>query len=145
MPDQLDLPVANELPVGYEFEPYEVLVTAELNQQYLYAQEDYHPRYWLSSGGGLPMVHPALLLHVSNNTHSPSFHLPPGVANLQTAEETTFLNQCRVGSRLKVTWVVLDRSERRGRTYETRLARVVDQDGVEILRRTLTGTFIFQK
>lgn len=144
MPKGATPPAAHELPVGHEFEPFEVHVTPELNQQYLYAQEDFHPRYWLATAGEAPLAHPALLLHISNNTHSPSFYLPPGVANLQTAEETTFLNPCRVGSQLKVTWVVVDRFERRGRNYETRLARVVDQDGVEILRRTLTGTFVSQ-
>jgi hypothetical protein len=136
---------ADQLEVGDEFAPFEVLVTPELNQQYLYAEEDFDPRYWRSQGDLSPLVHPALLLHVSNNTHSPSFRLPRGIVNLQTAEETAFMSLCRVGARLRVTWVVVDRFERRGRTYNTRLARVVDQNGTEILRRTLTGTFVSER
>lgn len=136
---------ADQLEVGDELEPFEVLVTPELNQQYLYAEEDFEPRYWRSQGDRSPLVHPALLLHVSNNTFSPSFRLPRGIVNLQTAEETIFMNSCRVGARLRVTWRVVDRFERRGRIYNTRLARVVDQDGTEILRRTLTGTFVSEQ
>ena len=38
--------------VGEEFEPLEFLVTPEMNQQYLYAEEDFHPRYIEASPRG---------------------------------------------------------------------------------------------
>jgi len=132
---------ANELKVGEEFEPYEFHVTPELNQQYLYGVEDYHPRYLEETELGLPIVHPALLLNQSNITRSPSFSLPPDIAAVHTADEVEFLSPARVGKRLRVTWKVTDIYEKRGRPYQVVEALIVDEDGVQILRRRSSNTF----
>lgn len=133
--------LAHQMSVGDEFEPFEFTVTPELNQQYMFAVEDFHPRYWLEHDSGAPLVHPALLLNMSNNARSPSYYLPPGVGNLQSHDLVQFLHHARVGKSLRVTWKVVDRYEKRGLVFEAREARMVDEDGVEILRRKLTGTF----
>lgn len=132
---------AHLMEVGDEFEPLEFVVTPELNQQYLYAEEDYHPRYIEGGEAGPPLVHPGLLLNMSSNTRSPSFHLPPGWAEIQAKEESEYLNPARVGKRLRVTWKVVDAYEKRGRPWHVLDILVVDEDGVEILRRKMTNTF----
>ena len=91
--------------VGEDFEPLEFIVTPELNQQYLYAEEDFHPRYIEGSEGRPPMVHPGLFLNMSNNTRSPSFYLPPGWGEVHAGEDTEYLNPGRVGKKFRVTWM----------------------------------------
>jgi acyl dehydratase len=132
---------ASELGAGEELEPFEFVVTPELNQQYLYAEEDFHPRYWNETHAGPPIVHPSLLLNLSNHTRSPSFFLPPGWAGIHGADETSFLRPARVGERLKVTWRVIDAYEKRGKPYQKIEIRVVDEDGLAILRRIYEGTY----
>jgi acyl dehydratase len=127
--------------VGDEFEPLEFLVTPELNQQYLFAQEDFHPRYIEEGEYGAPLVHPALLANMSSNTRSPSFQLPPGWAEIMAGDEVQYLNPARVGKRLRVTWKVVDTYHKRGRPWHVLDIRVVDEDGVRILRRRMTNTF----
>lgn len=132
---------AHLMGVGEEFEPLEFIVTPELNQQLLYGEEDYHPRYIESSKSGPPLVHPGLLLNMSNNTRSPSFHLPPGWAEIHAEEDTEYLNPARVGKKLRVTWKVVEAYQKRGRPWHVLDILIVDEDGVEILRRKMTNTF----
>jgi acyl dehydratase len=131
----------DKMEVGEELEPLEFVVTPELNQQYLYAEEDYHPRYYEESEDGPPLVHPTVLLNMSNTTRSPSFTLSPGLGAIHAGEETVFVSPARVGTCLRVTWKILEVFEKRGRVYHVREARIVDGDGREVLRRKLTGTF----
>lgn len=127
--------------VGEGFEPLTFTVTPELNQQYLYAEEDYHSRYIEQTEAGPPLVHPGLLLNMSNNTRSPSFSLPPGWAEIHASEDTEYMNPARVGKELQVTWKVLDAYEKRGRHWHVLDILIEDEDGLEILRRRMTNTF----
>ncbi len=132
---------AHQLQAGENFEPFEFVVTAELNQQYLYAEEDFHPRYIEGDGSAAPLVHPGLLLNMSNNTRSPSFFLPEGWAEIHAAEETRYLRSARLGRKLRVTWEVVEAYEKRGRPWHMLAVLIVDEDGEEILRRKMTNTF----
>lgn len=136
---------ANELKAGEEFEPYEIRVTPELNQQFLYGVEDYHPRYLEETELGSPIVHLALLLNQSNFTRSPSYSLPPGVTAIHAADEVEFLNPGKVGKKFRVTWKIVDVYEKRGRSYQVKEVLIADEDDVEILRRRVTDTFFAAK
>lgn len=129
------------LQVGDVMDPLEFSVTPELNQQYLYSEEDYNPRYIEGDGSGGAIVHPGLLLNMSNRTRSPSFYLAPGWAAIHASEETKFINPGRVGKKFKVTWKVAAAYEKRGRTWQAIDTLMVDEDGTEILRRTMHSTF----
>ncbi len=131
--------------VGDEFEPNELLVTREFNQQYLEAQEDKHPMYSQQGASGVAVVHPGLLIAHSNVTRSPGFYLPAGVAAVHAKEEVQFLSPARVGKRLRVCWRVVDTYEKRGRPYQVKEAEVVDEDGVVVLRRRITDTYVTGK
>lgn len=126
---------ALQLEAGEEFDTLEFCVTPSFNQQYLEAVEDYHPRY-------LEIVHPALLINYSNVTRSPSFRLPPGVAAVHTHEEIEYINPGRVGNTFRASWKVVDVYKRRGRLYQVKEALVVDQDGVKIIKRRITDTYV---
>ena len=131
--------------VGYEYTPFEFFVTPELNQQYLYAEEDFHQRYIEETEDGPPIVHPALLLNMSNDSRSPSFSLPPGVAGLHARDEAFFYNPARVGKRLRVTWKVAGAYEKRGRPYKIVECWVTDEDGVKIMKRLSHVTLTVQQ
>ena len=120
--------------IGEEFEPLEFVVTPELNQQYLYAEEDFHPRYIEESDKGPPLIHPGILYNMSNNTRSPSFYLPPGWGEVHAAEETEFINPARVGKKVRVKGKIVDRYVKKEREYTVVESLSVDEDGVEIIR-----------
>ncbi len=122
-------------------EPLEYMVTPELNQQFLFAEEDYNSCYLGGINGDIPVVHPALLLNWSNDTRSPSYKaasLQSGKemwATIHTRDETFFINPARVGKKIKVTWNPVGLYEKRGRPYSVSEILVIDEDGVEIIRR----------
>ncbi len=133
---------AHIMDVGERFAPLEFVVTRELNEQYLYAEEDYSAIYLDAED---PIAHPGLLLNMSNNTRSSSFHLPQGWAEIHAAEETNYCNPARVGKRLTVTWEVVEKFEKRGRPWHVLDILIADEDGLEILRRKMTNTFAAPK
>jgi len=121
------------------FEPFTFQVTPELNEQYLYAVQDYHPRYLEEGDSGSPWVHPGLLLNQSNLTRSPSFGLKAGMAPVHAKEEVEFLNPGQVGKQFKVTWQEVEEYEKRDKLYTVIETLIVDEDGREILRRRTHG------
>ena len=126
---------ADQVGVGEEFVPYEFRVTTEFNQQYLEAVEDHHPRY-------IQVVHPALLIAQSNVTRSPSFQLPLGMAAVHAKEQVEYINPGRVGKTFRVCWKVVDVYEKRGRQYQVKEVLIIDEEGMEILRRRIIDTYI---
>lgn len=131
---------ALDLFVGDEQEPLVFTVTPELNQQYLFAVEDFNPRYLRSGAWGEPMVHPSILMNMSNRTRSPSFKLPPGWSSIHARDETEFRSAARVGETLTVTWKVVERYERRDRPYQALEVRITRPDGSLALRRIAHST-----
>jgi len=125
---------------AFDLEPFEFLVRPELNQQYLFAEEDFGPWYLEQRESGTPIVHPALLLNMSNATRSPSYRLDPRQAGIHARDEAFFLNPARVGKKFRVTWEGIGYYQKRGRTYHMNRTRVVDEDGLEIMVRLAHGT-----
>lgn len=125
---------------GAELAPLMVTVTPELNQQFLYAMEDFHPRYIEGNEDG-PLAHPGLLLLLSFPSKSPSFHLPPGWASIHAGDEVTFLYPARVGSQLLIRWKISRVWEKRGRQYCETETWIVDDAGHDILSRKVAITY----
>ena len=136
---------ADEVGVGENFKTYKFRVTSEFNQQYLEAMEDYHPWYLRETEDGLPIVHPGLLINHSNVTRSPSFYLPPGIAAVHVKEEIEYLSPGRVGETFQVYWKVVNMYQKLGMLFQVKETLIVDEDGVEILRREITDTYIAGK
>ena len=132
---------AHELEPGDDCAPLDFVVTAEFNQQILFAQEDFDPRYTGAGKDEPAEVHPSLLLSMSANTKSPGFKLAPGTGSILAEAATTFLGRARVDDRLRVTWRVTEDYEKRGRRYYVMEARMNDGDGRPVLRRQLHLTF----
>ncbi|MBM4332920.1 MAG: hypothetical protein FJ117_17190 [Deltaproteobacteria bacterium] len=119
--------------------PLEFLVTPELNQQYLFAAEDFHPQYIEETEIGSPIAHPGLLLNMSNPTRSPSFTLDFGPAGIHSRDETFFFQPARVGKKIKVTWEDGEPYVKRDRYYQVFKTSVVEEDGMVIMKRVCHG------
>ena len=132
---------AHELEPGDEYQPLEFTVSAEMNQQFLFAQEDFDRRYLDANADRQSLVHPAILLQMAANTKSPSFKLAPGSGSILSEAQTEFLNPVPVGTKLVVRWRVTESYEKRGRRYYVMLAEMADEHGADILRRNLHLTF----
>lgn len=137
-----ELKPATDLEVGESYAPYSFMVTPELNEQYCFAEQDYHPRYREGADGKAPLVHPALILNMSNRTRSPSFYMPEGRSVLHAKDIIEFVAPAYVGKQLNVTWTVCERYEKRGREFMVIDCRVIDEDGREIFRRYSHNTHI---
>ena len=132
---------AHELEPGDAYAPLEFTVTSEMNQQFLFAQEDFDSRYVEGRNGAPPLVHPSILLQMAANTKSPSFRLAPGYGSILSEAETEFLAPVAVGTKLRVNWKVTREYEKRGRRYYVMVAEVSDESGNLALRRDLHLTF----
>lgn len=134
---------AHELKRGDVYEPLYVTVTAEMNQQILFAQEQFSPVYTNPGTDHPALVCPALLLQLSANTKSPSFTLAPGTGSILAEAHTRFQGPAYVGRRLRVSWQVTAEYDRRGRRYYVMEAAMDDdEDSRPILRRSLHLTFL---
>jgi len=120
---------------GDFFDPFEFTVTPELNQQYCFAEEDFHPRYTVGVDGGKPMAHPGFMLNMSNSTKSPSHWMPPGYMGLQAGEDNEFIAPMYEGEHFKVTWQITKTWEDHGRIFRLTDTKVIDDDGEIRLRR----------
>lgn len=132
---------AHELKAGDEYEPLEFVVTPDLNQQFLYAVEDYAPIYLEGREGRPPLVHPVLLMHMSPRTRSPSYRQAPGMGSAFARDRSWYSNPGYVGSRFRVTWTVSRTYEQRGKIYQDYVAVIADQHSRQILKRELSSTF----
>ncbi len=132
---------AHELQAGDEYEPLEFSVTPDLNQQFLYAVEDFNLLYVNGADGKPPLVHPVLLMHMSPRTRSPSYRQAPGMGSAFARDRSTYLHPAYVGTKLHVTWKVSKTYEQRGKIYQDYVALIQDDSGNDILRRELSSTF----
>jgi acyl dehydratase len=132
---------AHELEPGDEYESLEFTATAEMNQQILFAQEDFDAHFV----GAEARVHPSLLLQIAANTKSPSFRLAPGTGSILSEAQTEFFGPVAIGTKLRVNWRVTQQYEKRARRYYVMVAEIVDEHGKLALRRDLHLTFTQEK
>lgn len=132
---------AHEMQSGESYDALEFVVTSDLNQQFLYAVEDFNPIFTEGHDGKAPLVHPVLLMHMSPRTRSPSYRQAPGMGSAFARDRSVYLRPAYVGSDLRVTWTVTDTYEQRGKIYQDYVAVIRDSDGHDILRRELASTF----
>ena len=135
---------AHEMAVGDRYAALEFQVTASMNEQFLFALQDYDARYWLETADGPPIVHPVLLLQMSPRTRSPSWNPAPGMGSVLGREHTEFVTPGRVGQTFHVAWEVLEVYERRGRPYHNTETVITNSDGAVIMRRQLHSTFFMR-
>jgi hypothetical protein len=124
---------------GDSYTPLRFRISAETNEQYLFALADYGPQYL--GGGGLAQVHPVLLLHMSARTRSPSFRLAPGMGSVFAKDRVSFRRPAFVDEWLEVAWTIREVYERKGRLYQGLDTRVLNADGDIIVHRDAHSVF----
>jgi hypothetical protein len=130
------LPCLPQIKIG-DHADFTTVVTPELNEQFLFAQHDYHERYWL---GERPLVHPGLLASMS----SLEFRVKPtsGWSGLAARDVVRFLGPAYVGEKLLVTWTAVDFIEKRGRPYFIKKSNITSRDrGSPVLERLAYTTY----
>lgn len=132
---------AHEMQAGEHYDPLEFTVTADMNQQFLYAVEDYNPVFIDGRDGKPPLIHPVVLMHMSPRTRSPSYRQAPGMGSAFARDRSTYLAPGYVGSTIRVEWTITQTYEQRGKIYQDYVAVISDQDGRALLRRELASTF----
>ena len=132
---------AHEMQAGDRYAGLEFTITADLNQQFLYAVEDFNPLYLDGRDGRPPLVHPVALIHMTPRTRSPSYRQAPGMGSALARDSGVYSAPAWVGTPLRVEWLVLQTYEQRGKIYQDYLATVHDDGGREIFRRETSATF----
>ncbi len=135
---------AHEMQAGDYYAPLKFAATAELNQQFLFAVEDFNPLYVQGHSGKPPLVHPVFLMQMSPRTRSPSYRQAPGMGSAFARDKSTYFAPAYVGSILLVEWKITKTYEQRGKIYQDYVATVQDESGREVLRRELASTFFMQ-
>ena len=133
-------PFAHELTPGESYAPLQFRISPEVNQQFLFALEDYRQEY-LGTHERPAIVHPVLLLHMSARTRSPSFRLAPGIGSVFARDVVEFSRHALVDEPLTVCWTILDVYERRGRLYQALDTVVINDEGQQVLRREAHSVF----
>lgn len=132
---------AHELQAGDSYESLDFTISSDLNQQWLYAVEDFNPLYIEGQNGNPPLVHPVALMQMSPRTRSPSFRQAPDMGSALARDCTTFLAPCHVGTRLRVSWLIKQTYEQRNKIYQDYVATIRDETGKELMRREISATF----
>jgi len=132
---------AHEMRPGDAYAPLGIAISPALNEQFLFALQDFREECLSAPGRDRALVHPALLLHVSARTRSPSFRLPAGIGSVFAQDAVSFLTPAYVGERLRVTWIIRAVYERRGRMYQALETTVANESGRPILRREAHSLF----
>ena len=133
-------PFAHELTPGETYAPLQFRISPEINQQFLFALEDYRQEC-VGSQGRPAIVHPVLLLHMSARTRSPSFRLAAGIGSVFARDVVEFSRPALVDEPLTVRWTIREVYERRGRLYQALDTVVINDDGQQVLRREAHSVF----
>jgi len=135
-------PYAHELQAGDRYASLDFTVSAELNQQFLYAVEDYNPLYLEGRDGKPPLVHPVVLMYFSPRTRSPSFRQAPDMGSAMARDSAVYHGAAHVDTPLRIDWEVTNTYEKRDKIYQDYIARVIDvASGKLLLQRAMASTF----
>lgn len=133
---------AHELNVGDPIEPRRFNVSSVVNQQCLFAQEDYHPRYLQNAGRKREILHPALVIQMLANTKSPSYRVPEHIGAIVAEAQTEFLRPLHVGEDYESAWKVVRRYTKRAKDYQEIRAEIMAGDGTPMIKRTLQIAYV---
>ena len=130
----------DEIDVGMEFPPVKFEVTKELVKKYCEAVGDenliYHDADAARKQGFSGVIAPPTIVCIYAipsallSGFKPKVIPPPG--NIHYRQEYEFQNAAKVGDRIQVKSVVIEKEIRKGRKFVTIESQYVNQDGVKI-------------
>ncbi len=131
MAEKVDL-VWENLNVGVEIPPSNVVVTPQLMKRYAYAVDDWDPEsvpVRESSIGQALLLGQAVL-----NAYRAKYRVDRVVSGLHARSEVEILNPPRLGERVTITARHCDRYEKRGHRYRVLESEAIGKDSVVYLR-----------
>lgn len=134
---------SDEIYVGRDVYPHEVLLTPELVRKYIDGTGDDNPWYTLGSPLGPPIA-PALITH-SEAFRDKSWYLPNIHGNLQTRQEWEGFAAAALGSTLLVRCLIVDRYSKRDREYVVNETASRDVEGRMVTRSRSHQSFLMEQ
>jgi hypothetical protein len=130
--------VLPDIEVGSTVGPIPFVISADLNEQYLYAQRDYNPLY-LGNADGPGLAYPGAVLHAASTGTLPHPTLREGWTRRVGRDEVEWHTPAYVGEPLEVSCTYVSFVERRGRPWLEREITVRNSAGeVKLIRRAHT-------
>ena len=126
---EFDDPLA-EVEIGTTFGPVEIVVSRETNDQFMFAMQDYDPRYTTGTGE----VHPGAVISIAMGAYFGNV-VAPGWTGRHAGDEVQFVAPIYVGEKLLATFAVADRFESKGRPGWVRECEIRGADGTLRLKR----------
>ncbi len=128
-----------QITVGDVFGPTEIHISAELNEQYLFAFRDYSPLF-VGTSAGPGYVHPGCLINLTMTGYA-NFTPARGWTGLHARDELEMHSPVIVGETVRLTWTVDSKEERRGRPWWSRTCVMRDAatDELRLTRRMHTA------
>lgn len=133
---------SHQMKIGDRYLPLHFTVTREANQQYLFAQEDFHQRFLPENANGREIAHPALIMQMLSSARAPDFKLPENVGAILASAETEFHRPVLVGGLYTTNWEVMNTYSKRGHIYHDIQAEVSDSENRVAMRRLLRVAYI---
>jgi len=128
-----------DIQVGMEWGPVQVEVTEVLNEQFLFAMEDYGSEY-LPGQPTPPLAHPGTLLSLAMSGIA-GFRPAEGWTGMHARDEVELVRPVFVGDTLTLRWQVADLYDKRGRPWWVRECTITGADGQLRLRRRIHTAF----
>lgn len=133
---------SHQMKEGDRFQPLHFTVTREINQQYLFAQEDFHPRFLPGNAERREIAHPALMMQMLSSARAPDFRLPGNVGAILASADTEFHRPAYVGEPYTTNWQVVRTYSKRGHVYHDIQAEVSDHEERISIRRLLRIAYV---
>ncbi|MDD4859523.1 MAG: MaoC family dehydratase [Dehalococcoidales bacterium] len=113
----------------------EVVLTPELNKQYMDALEDHNPLYQEDSPYGVAIAHPGLLHELAFEAMMRTFPVAPpkGQATAHAQQDTEMFYPVRIGTKVKVEVRLSEQTVKRERNYLLYESRIIDESGRMVL------------
>lgn len=127
----------NNIPLGEERDPIELVITTESNDTWLGYLDDATPWYGKDVPFGGPIVHPSYLgpqIRRAFGSPSKGRYSPEGQALVQ--EEHEYYAPVMLDTPLKLTSKPVDKYVKRGRYYHVTECLIQDEDGKDLVRIT---------
>lgn len=128
-----------DVKVGMEWGPAQVEVTEVLNEQFLFAMQDYSSVY-LPGQPEPAQAHPGMLLSLAMSGVI-GFRPAEGWTGMHARDEVELIRPVFVGETLTLHWQVVDVYEKRGRPWWVRECTITGADGQLRLRRRIHTAF----
>lgn len=130
-----------EVNIGDRCGPIEYVITSEMIDGFASAVEDYNDWYMKGSPFNGRIAHPTL---TASDQDVLLISRWGSAAGLHAKQSSEFINPARLGKKITVTGVIVDKYIKREKHYLVLEYLAIDEDGREIVRHRKTDVYLFE-